>query len=310
MPAKRTRQKIFPTLWFDNQGEEEAQYYIDLFSRAGLSAARREITRFTEAGKDIHGQQPGSAMTVDFELAGFRFTALNGGPHFQINPSISFFVMCEKEAEIDTLWNGLVSDGRVLMPLGPYPWSAKYGWLQDRSGLSWQVALGKLEDTVNHISTSLLFTGPQYGRAEEAMNHYLSVFKDSKRHGILYHEAGGTEKPGTVMHAQFYLHGQTFMVGDSGLEHDFNFNEAVSLVVLCQNQDEVDEYWEKLGAGGDPAARQCGWLKDKFGVSWQIIPERMFDLLDMGPEVSEKVLQSMFGMKKLIISEMEGAAGL
>jgi predicted 3-demethylubiquinone-9 3-methyltransferase (glyoxalase superfamily) len=164
MPAKH---HIRPCLWFDGQAEEAAKFYTSVFRNSRIEAT----TRYPEAGKDVHGRAPGSVMTVDFELDGQGFTALNGGPHFK-------------------------------------------------------------------------------------------------------------------------------------------FNEAVSLQVMCDTQKEIDFYWEKLSEGGDPSAQQCGWLKDKFGLSWQITPTGMTEMYEdhESPE-AQRVMEAMLQMKKMDIAELERARG-
>lgn len=246
-------------------------------------------------------------MTASFQLNGQGFTALNGGPHFKFNPSISFFVIFETEAEVDKLWQQLREGGMALMELQKYDWSDKYGWVQDKFGLSWQVSLGKKEDVGQFITPSLLFVGKQHGKAEEAVRFYTSVFEDSGIAGILRYNAGEQEPEGTVKHAQFTLNGQVFMAMDSSLEHPFAFNEAISFVVNCESQAEVDYYWEKLSAV--PEAEQCGWLKDKFGVSWQIVPTILSQLLnDPDRERSKRAMQAMLQMKKIDIQALKASA--
>lgn len=288
-------------LWFDNQAEEAAAFYTSLFAHSKTG----KIARYGKAGFEFHHKPEGTAMTVPFELEDQRFLALNGGPNFKFNPSISFFVVCETEAETDKLWSELGANGTVLMALEKYPWSDKYGWLQDRFGISWQIAWGKTSDVGQKITPSMMFVNEQNGRAEEAMNYYTSIFKPSDIDGILHYGPDEGDDTGSVRHAQFSLEGQKFMVMDSSLTHAFSFNEAISIVVNCASQKEVDYYWEKLTAGGDPAAQQCGWLKDKFGVSWQVVPielEKM--LLDPDTEKSQRVTQAFLPMKKLDIEAL------
>lgn len=299
-------QKIIPHFWFDKQAEEAAEFYTSIFDNSGILDA----TRYTDEGKEIHGMDAGTVMTIDFELAGQRFTALNGGPHFEFNPSISFFVQKESKTDVNRLWDELLKGGQVMMPLDTYPWSEKYGWLQDRFGLTWQISLGKKEDTGGQIITpSLMFTGEQYGRAEEAINHYTSVFKNTGVDGILRFgrdEAPDTE--GNIKHAQFQLERQTFMIMESAHEHNFGFNEAISFVVSCFSAEEVDDYWDKLIEGGDPEAQQCGWLKDKFGVSWQVVPEELITMLkDGNPDKVRRVTAAMLKMKKIDLPELQHA---
>lgn len=297
-------QKITPFLWFDNNTEEAVNFYTSIFKNSKIGS----VTRYDEAGAAASGRPKGSVMTASFQLNGQEFAALNGGPHFKFNPSISFFAIFETEADIDKLWQELKKGGMVLMELQKYDWSDKYGWVQDRFGLSWQVSLGRKKDVGQFITPSLLFVGKQHGKAEEAVRFYTSVFKNSNIAGILRYNAGEQEPEGTVKHAQFTLNGQVFMAMDSSLEHPFTFNEAISFVVNCESQKEVDYYWEKLSA--EAAAEQCGWLKDKFGLSWQIVPTTLVEMLqDKDAEKSKRVMEAMLQMKKIDIAGLKRAYG-
>jgi predicted 3-demethylubiquinone-9 3-methyltransferase (glyoxalase superfamily) len=304
--AATIHQKISPMFWFDNQAEEAARFYTSAFPNSQID----RITRYGKAGFEVHGQQEGTVMTIDFLLDGQRFTALNGGPHVKINPSISFFVTYELASDVDGIWKHLAAGGSILMPLDKYAWSDKYGWVEDRYGISWQIALGKKRDVNGQsIIPSLLFVNEQHGKAEEAIHFYTSIFENSTIMGIVRYGAGELpEKEGTVKHAQFTLGTQTFMAMDSALGHVFGFNEAMSFVVHCGTQQEVDYYWEKLGAGGNPDAQQCGWLKDKFGVSWQVVPviiEEMLQSSNSGK--TERVTKAYLEMKKFDIAALERA---
>ncbi len=142
-------------------------------------------------------------------------------------------------------------------------------------------------------------------QAEEAVNFYVSVFDDAEVLSISRYEGGPME--GKVLTAVFQLNGQEFMALDGGPE--FNFTEAISFFVHCESQEEVDYYWEKLTEGGDENAQQCGWLKDKYGVSWQIIPAALPELLNQPePEKSQRVMQAMLQMKKIDIQGLRRAA--
>lgn len=296
--------RITPFLWFDKQAEEAATFYTSIFKNSKLGT----ITRYGKEGYEIHKRPEGSAMTVEFQLEGQSFTALNGGPHFKINPSTSFFVTYESEAEVDALWKQLAEGGVALMELQKYDWSEKYGWVQDRFGVSWQVTLGKKADVGQTITPSLLFVGKQHGRAEEAVKLYSSIFKNSSIAGILRYGANEGEKEGTVKHAQFTLDGNVFMAMDSGLEHAFAFNEAISFVVHCESQEHVDYFWEHLSEGGDEKAQQCGWLKDRFGVSWQVVPTILPKMLQ-DPDKSKvgRVTNAFLQMKKFDIAALQKA---
>lgn len=298
-------QKISPFLWFDNQAEEAVEFYTSIFKNSKVM----KTTYYEENGAKVSGQPKGSVMTMSFQLEEQEFAAINGGPHFQFNPSISFFVVCETEEETDDLWKHLSQDGQVLMELDEYPWSKKYGWVNDRYGVSWQLSYGLISEVGQKITPCLMFVGPRAGQAEEAINFYTSVFNDSHVHGISRYEAGGQDPEGTIQHAQFTLEGGTFMAMDSALDHNFSFNEALSFVISCDFQQEVDSYWDKLTEGGDEKAQQCGWLKDKYGISWQVVPKTLFELLeDQDAEKVKRVTQAMLQMKKIEIEGLRQAA--
>ena len=295
-------QRITPFLWFDNQAEEAVEFYRSVFN----NSKREESTHYNEASSNASGQPKGSVMTIPLQLYGQNFIALNGGPIFKFNPSVSFFVNCKTADEVQTLWDKLSVGGKALMPLDKYPFSEKYGWIQDKYGLSWQLILSVGEIKQN-IVPSMLFVHNVCGRAEEAINFYTSIFNDSKILSTFRY--GANQKPdkeGTLAFADFILDGQIFAAMDSAHPHDFAFNEAVSFVVNCESQKEVDCFWQKLSDGGSEG--QCGWLKDKFGVSWQIVPTVLSKLLqDKDREKSKRVMQSMLQMKKIDIEGLKKA---
>jgi predicted 3-demethylubiquinone-9 3-methyltransferase (glyoxalase superfamily) len=147
-------------------------------------------------------------------------------------------------------------------------------------------------------------------QAEQAVQFYTSVFKRSKVLKTSHYPEAGQEvhgkKAGSVMTVEFELEGQTFTALNGGPE--FEFNEAVSFQVSCENQAEVDYYWEKLSDGGDPSAQQCGWLKDKYGVSWQIVPRILAELLaDPDTTRAARTMEAMLEMKKLDIAALRQA---
>lgn len=240
--------------------------------------------------------------------------AINGGPLFQFNPSISFMVNFDPlhdkdiQTQLDAVWSKLAEGGQILMPLDQYPFSKRYGWIQDRYGLSWQLILTNPEGEERPpIIPSLLFVGDVYGKAEEASDFYLSVFKNAKR-GALSRYPKGMEpnKEGAVMFTDFMLEGQWFTAMDSAQPHNFTFNEAISLLVNCDTQEQIDYYWDKLSAV--PEAEQCGWLKDKYGVSWQISPTVMGEMMSKGTrEQIDRVTQAFLPMKKLDLAKLQAA---
>ncbi len=301
-------QKITSFLWFNDQAEEAARFYTSVFRDSEMGAVARYPEAGPEAaGGDARGPEPGSVMTVAFRLTGHDFTALNGGPHFTFTPAISFFAIGDTVGEVDEMWSALSDGGTALMPLNAYPFSPKYGWIQDRYGVSWQVMLAE-EEVRQSIFPSLMFTGDVCGKAEEAIGFYTSVFDDARPLAI--HRYGPGREPDAadaVMFADFVLEGRLFAAMDSAQDHGFTFNEAVSFVVHCASQEEVDHYWERLSAV--PGAEQCGWLKDRYGVSWQIVPSALTELLsDPDPERAGRVMDAMLRMKKIDIAGLRAAA--
>ncbi len=300
-------QKITPFLWFDNQAEEAVNFYVSAFSAAGDRDSKvGNAVRYDEAGAKASGRPKGSVMTMPFRLGGLDFVALNGGPVFKFTPAISFFVNCKTADEVQQLWDRFSEGGTALMPLDKYPFSDKYGWIQDKYGLSWQVIMPK-EPIVQKVVPSMMFVGKVCGKAEEAINFYSSIFKDSKMGTIFRYGAGREpDKENSIAYADFALESQYFAIMESAHEHKFGFTEAVSFLVNCTSQKDVDHYWNKLSAV--PEAEQCGWLKDKYGVSWQIVPTILSELLsDRDSRKSQSVMQAMLKMKKIEIADLEKA---
>ncbi len=304
----QTTQKIIPCLWYDDNAEEAVELYTSLFKNSHVSHTQR----YGKEGFEIHKRPEGSVMSIDFELGGYSLVAMNGGPIFQFTPAISLYATLETRQEIDTVWNGLLdTGGTVMMPLDTYPWSERYGWIRDKFGLTWQISLGSLHDVGGQTLTpSFLFTGQQHGKAEAAIHEFTTLFPDARIHGIAHYpdtpENNANGSANTVMHGQFYLFNETFMAMDSAYDHGFTFNEAFSLQVFCDTQAEIDRYWQALSHV--PEAEQCGWLKDRYGISWQIVPRQLVNLLaDPNPNKSEAVMRAFMPMKKLDIATIQTA---
>jgi predicted 3-demethylubiquinone-9 3-methyltransferase (glyoxalase superfamily) len=278
---------IHPCIWYDGNAKEAASFYTSLFDNSKITAD--------------------TPMVVNFELHGQKFMGLNGGPMFKTNPSISFTVISESDEEINKLWTALSDGGMIMMPLDKYGWSEKYGFLQDKFGLSWQIMKGKYSDVNQKITPTFLFVGGSNGKAEAAVKLYTEIFSASSIEGILLYKANeAPNEAGTVKHAQFILDGKVFMAMDGAGAHQFAFNEALSFVVECKDQEEINYYWNKLTSDGGKES-MCGWLKDKFGVSWQIVPKVLGKLMS-DPAKSGKVMQAFLKMKKFDIAALEKAA--
>ena len=270
--------------WFDGNAKEAADFYCSIFPESKITID--------------------TPMVVNFELWGQKFMGLDGGPIFTKNPSISHFVVFDTIEEVDNAWTSLSEGGKVMMPLDTYPWSKKYGWIQDKFGVSWQLSAGELNDTGQHISTSLMFVRDKVGKAQSTIHLYTTLFDNSSVTGIQHYGEGEGDRPDLIKHAQFALDGGIFMAMDSSGPHDFDFNEGISLVVECKTQEEIDKYWNALTERGEES--MCGWLKDEFGVSWQIIPADLGKWMS-DPEKRDRVMQKVMSSKKFNIEELKNA---
>lgn len=278
---------FYPCVWFNNNGSEAAKFYAGIF--------------------------PNSSVTEDtglvqmLSLNGQNLLLLNAGPNFKPNASISFLIANTDEKETERLYNTLVEGGQVMMPLDSYPFSKKYGWVMDKYGVTWQLFTGDNDGTDQYFTPTMMFVNRQNGRAKEAMEFYTKLFPGSKIEGVMEYPEGGTDKPGNVMHAQFNISGYVMAAMDSSMAHQFDFNEGISITVLTNNQEETDYYWNNMTKDGGEES-MCGWLKDKFGVSWQITPAMLPKLINHpDKDKAQKAMQAMMKMKKIVIADLEKA---
>lgn len=302
---KKSMQKITPFLWFNNQCDEAMQFYTSLFPHSSIKSVKRYPTDMQVGPVPNMG---GKVLTGVFELAGYQFMALDGGPHFTFTPAVSISVQCESEAEIDALYAKLSKGGKILMPLQDYGFSKKYVWLNDRFGLSWQLNVPHDFSVVKHkIAPFFMFYGEHNGKAEEAVKFYTSHFKQAHL-GDLHRYGAGDQggKEGDIQHGVFYLEGQEFMAIDGGMAHEFPITGAVSMHVSCETQEEIDHLWGALSAY--PEAEQCGWLKDKYGFAWQIDARVLGEMMsDQNQKKANAALSAMLEMKKIDIATIKKA---
>jgi len=294
---------IFPHLWFDNEAKAAAEFYCTVFPDSEVISA---VT--------LTNTPSGNCDVVTFNVRGYPFQAISAGPLFIINPSISFIVNFDPARDkgametLERVWDKLSDGGTALMPLDRYPFSERYGWIQDKFGVSWQLMLAEASDEpAPSIVPSLMFVGANCGKAEEAREFYLSVFRNSKPGALFKYGPGQAENPeGTVMFTDFMLERTWFAAIDSAYEHGFQFNEAISFVILCESQEDIDYYWDKLSAV--PEAEQCGWLKDKYGLSWQVVPAAMDEMMAKGTrEQIDRVTKAFLPMRKFDLARLQRA---
>ena len=281
---------IFPCLWYDGDAKESAEFYCKVFD-----------------GK-ITADTP---VVMNIDLFGQKLMLLNGGPQFSKNASVSFMVVCETEDEVQKYWDHLMEGGMALMPLDAYSWSKKYGWVKDKYDVTWQILLGEKRTEQKMIPT-LMFIHENNGKAMEAMELYTKTFPNSKIGNILRYGEGSEGHPiaepaENIQHAHFEIDGYSFFCMDNSYDHQFDFNEGISMVVMTDDQEQTDRYWNALTSDGGRES-MCGWLKDKYGFSWQIVPKRLIQLMsDPDQEKAQKVVQAMMKMQKIVIKDLEDA---
>jgi len=276
---------IYPCLTLKGKVAEAADFYINTFGEGKIAQT--------------------SPFVILIELSGQSLMLLNDGPSSKPNAAISFMVTSESAEETEKYWNKLIDGGKVFMPLDSYPWSVKYGWVEDKYGVSWQLYTGLKNDIGQKFSPSFLFTGYNTGKAAGAVHFYTSLFPGSAIEGIMEYNEGDGDVPGLVKHAQFKINGFIMTAMDSSADHRVAFTDATSLVINCDTQEEIDQYWNALTANGGQEVA-CGWLTDKYGVSWQIVPKVLGRLIS-DPERGERVMTALLKMKKLIIADLESA---
>jgi predicted 3-demethylubiquinone-9 3-methyltransferase (glyoxalase superfamily) len=291
-------QTITPHLWFDKEAKEAAEFYTSIFKDSEIKNTAT-----------LHNTPSGTVDLLTMELLGTEFRLINAGPLFKFTPAVSFLVACDTKDEVDALWNELSKGGSAFLELGEYPLSERYGWTQDRYGLSWQVMFMGDREIEQKIIPTLMFVGEQCGKAQEAINFYASIFHNAKvGHILRYGKDEEPDKAGTIKHASVALEGESFAVMDSARSHNFTFNEAISFMVRCNTQEEIDYFWWKLSA--DRKAEQCGWLKDKSGLSWQIVPTVMDEIVsDKNEAKLARVTEAFLKMKKFDIGKLKEAYG-
>lgn len=290
-------QKIVPNLWFDRDAGEAGEFYAAALPRTKANI----VMRYPQEVPDFQKGLEGRPLVVDVDVDGFHLTLINSDDTFRPTPALSLILnfdplLFSGSAEaarvaLNAAWEALSDGGTALMELGEYPFSPHYGWVQDRYGVSWQLMLTNPQGEPRpFVIPQLMFANDVEGRAREAAEFYTSLFDDAGLGTVIPRPTGG------VMFGEFHVGEQWFSIMDSDIAHEFGFTPGVSLEVCCTDQVEIDRLWEALSAV--PDAEQCGWLVDRFGVSWQVVPENMGELLKR-PGAYDRMLE----MKKLVIAD-------
>lgn len=270
--------EIYPCIWFNQNGREAAEFYCSVFPGGEL--------------RDDNG------MVQRFRIMDTPFMLLNGGPKFRPNGAVSYFVYTGDRATTERIFGAFAEGGTVLMPPGKYPWADHYAWVEDRFGVNWQLDSDPIRSSQKILPT-LLFTPPDDARVREARDHYASIFSD---HHLLMEMPAASHEP--LLFCQFRLGSMLFNAMRSMEAMDFQFGPGNSFVISCPDQASIDHYWNSLGAGG--AFERCGWLRDRFGVSWQVVPEILPRLLQ-DPERGGRVMEALLGMDRIEIETLLNA---
>ncbi len=294
--------RIVPCIWLDDQAEAAASFYVAAFGEGRVEA----VAHFPRSGENPANKPPGSVLTVDFTVAGQRFTLLNGGPNSRPNPSVSFHVHLPDAASVDALYAALGAGGVDLMPLDAYPWSPRFVWLQDRFGVSWQL-MARADATRPTVVPALMFAGLHHGRAREAIAAYAAALPGSRVLHVEDFGEGEGGEVGTVKQAVLELLGQPVVAMDGGAGHAFGFDEGVSLQVTCADQAEVDRVATALAADGGEEG-PCGWVRDRFGLWWQVVPEAVAGWMASDDEAArDRVFHALVPMRRLDVAALERA---
>jgi predicted 3-demethylubiquinone-9 3-methyltransferase (glyoxalase superfamily) len=273
---------IYPCILFQNQAQEAAEFYTQIFSHGKILIDLAEFTLF--------------------EIEGLKFKAINSHQSdYKSNPAFSFMVSFQDVKELDNLWNQLKSGGITIMPLGEHAWSSRYGWIQDQFGVSWHLILSESPASMyQKISAVLVFGEEMLAKAEIASNFYLEIFKNSKR-DIPQHFIS-TETQKLVKHSPIYIQNYLIRVMESSIEQPFEFSPGISLVVECSDQAEIDAYWNALAFGGKEGS--AGWVKDKFGIYWQIIPKELNEWIQNSAN-KLRIISELKSMQKIDIAQLK-----
>lgn len=299
---------IVPNLWFAGNAVEGGAFYAEAFRQCTVQVS----SRYPETGlPEFQENMAGQPLTVDVSISGQRLALINAGSEFQPNPALSIMVnfdpavIPDARSYLDQVWAHLSEGGTVLIELGSYGFSEYYGWVQDRYGVSWQLILTNPDgDPRPFLIPSFVFGGAAQNRATEAMNYYTSVFEkvfgdSAVATSVPFPEPDGPATAGALMFGDFTLAGHWLTAMDSGVQVEHSFSPGFSLVVRCDDQDQIDQLWRALSAV--PQAEQCGWCMDQFGVSWQVVPAAID-----GVPLSTAAYQAVLGMKKLVIADIPG----
>lgn len=286
-------QTIIPHLWYDTEAKEAVAFYVELFG--GKIDWTYTITDTPSGDSDL----------IQFQLGDMTLAAISAGPYFKLNESMSLMVNVASKDEVTRLYQALSEGGRILMPLGEYPFSPYYVWLEDRFGLSWQLSYAPDLDKPHQFDICLLFSQEQVGLAQPMLDYYKNKLPQASVGKLSYYGEGeAAVEAAKLNYAELLVAGQKMIVMDHGYGGEASFNEAFSLMVYVDSPDELNFYYDLLSAV--PEAEMCGWVKDQFGISWQIVPRILMEAYDTAnPETVKAVNDAVLQMRRLDFDQIK-----
>ncbi|MGL4759339.1 MAG: VOC family protein [Patescibacteria group bacterium] len=281
-------------LWFDTEAKNAADFYLSVFS-SNASIINKSI---------INSNSNNEYDFFEMKIHNQELILISAGPFFKKNSSISMFVNYSTEEELREIYNKLSEGSKILMELGKYDFSPLYSWIEDKYGVSWQLIYDPQNQYNQVIEPCFLFTNEACGKAKEAMELYTKALPNSSIKTLVNYPQGVEgQSTNNLMYGVLDLNGYTLIFMDSSLEHDFNFNEGVSVLLNVENQTEFDNCYKYLSDAIE--SEQCGWVKDKYGISWQIQPIQLVDIMrSSNVESKNKVIQKILTMKRLEIGKI------
>ena len=319
-------QRLIPNIWIDHDAEGAGRFY-----QSALPFARAAVESWYPAGADegladFQQDFAGQPLTVALEVHGTLLRLINGGPAFRPTPSLSFMLNFDPllfsspdeggpavpdaaddelraRAALEATWQALADGGVVRMELGAYPFSALYGWVEDRYGVNWQLMLtDPAGDPRPFVVPALMFGGRAQDKAAEAADFYVDLLADTPGgaaigHRFPYGQPTGPASADALAYGEFRVGEQWLVASDFGADHAFSFSEGVSLEVRCSGQAEIDRLWAALSR--DPEAEACGWCRDRYGVSWQVVPEDIERLM-----ARPGAYRNHLSMKRIVIADL------
>ena len=304
-----TSQQIVPNIWCRRNAQQMGEFYSSILPEARAQIASRYPS--TGLAEFQHGFE-GEPLTVALHIGEYEIVLINAGDEFRPGPALSFMLNFDPamfgedeaaaRAQLGNIWRELADGGTERMPLGEYPFSKRYGWVEDRFGVNWQLMLTNPEGEPRpFVIPALMFNGREHSVAAEATDFYVSLFAGvpggaAAANRQVYGERTGTAGPESLAFGEFRVGDQWFMASDNGSGVDHAFSCGVSLEVRCAGQYEIDRLWSALS--NNAHAEQCGWAEDRFGVAWQIVPDNMDELMQR-----PGAFEHLMSMKKLVIAD-------